>query len=615
MAQVENGQFNGYKLMAPASSFVTVVEPGATDPFKLPPQTVRSLMSYANRQSWGHQVHAQGIVTLHVPGGFLYVKDAGGGFRVKTDQAQVYPSGTRVDLIGFPQIGKQAPQLDNCVIRGGSVGPSVKPIILGAADQLTLSHDSELVRLEGELYNIETGPDGRRNLFVKRDELLIKARLLNSRDSGAPVWRTGSMVRLTGVCSVELEDVTTPRFSMWINSPLEVEVLRPPKEFWSRRLLVGAGVLVGGVVAAMVWLLVLRRQVQLQTAAIRRRESALDERYRDLFENAHDIIFTPDLAGKFSTINRAGELTLGISRQMVRTLNILDCLTAEDRETYQQLLTRHNAGETQGHCELELTVNQHRQVIWEVNTRLDIQDGQPVGIRAIAKDVTQRRQSEDALRRSEQELRCALEARQRIAQDLHDDIIQSIYAVGLGLEDCRKRLKDAAANTEERLKTCLTSLNRIIRNVRSFIGNMDTDAVSNANFMAEMQMMVSTLRHLANTHIDLDIDPVAVARLGPRQVPQILHIAREGLSNSLRHAHSNRIQLSLSTTEGRIRLEIRDNGRGFNVVSVGQQGSGLRNITARAFQLGANLNVESKPGEGTSITLDLAPNESNYGSN
>jgi signal transduction histidine kinase len=161
----------------------------------------------------------------------------------------------------------------------------------------------------------------------------------------------------------------------------------------------------------------------------------------------------------------------------------------------------------------------------------------------------------------------------------------------------------------------MNELNRLIRKVRSFIGHIDSSAVSSSGFVTELQSMLSTLSDQSQSRVDLSVDPLAVARLSSEQVPQLLQIARECISNSLRHSQSSRIQLSLQARNGKIHLEIRDDGAGFDLSSVAQKGNGLRNITSRACQMGAQLNIESRPGSGTCIALDFTPADIPYVSN
>jgi signal transduction histidine kinase len=100
------------------------------------------------------------------------------------------------------------------------------------------------------------------------------------------------------------------------------------------------------------------------------------------------------------------------------------------------------------------------------------------------------------------------------------------------------------------------------------------------------------------------------ARLGAEQAEQLRHIALEAFSNVLRHAHASTVTVRMATTQRRFRLEVRDDGDGFDPDASGGRGrrgraQGLANIRRRAELLGAKLTVESAPGRGTSVSLTM----------
>ena len=96
--------------------------------------------------------------------------------------------------------------------------------------------------------------------------------------------------------------------------------------------------------------------------------------------------------------------------------------------------------------------------------------------------------------------------------------------------------------------------------------------------------------------------------LDARQSMHLLQIAREAMSNSLRHAQARSTVVSLKRQNGRVRLEVRDNGLGFEQGARATRGHGLRNIAARASELGAGSQVLSAPGQGTRVVVEIPTN-------
>jgi signal transduction histidine kinase len=104
----------------------------------------------------------------------------------------------------------------------------------------------------------------------------------------------------------------------------------------------------------------------------------------------------------------------------------------------------------------------------------------------------------------------------------------------------------------------------------------------------------------------LDIDTQAAEALNGRRAAHLVQIAREAMSNSLRHAHAKSTVVSLRKENGCVRLEIRDDGAGFEPGTLANRGHGLRNIAARANEIGARSEIISSPGKGTRILIEIS---------
>jgi signal transduction histidine kinase len=232
--------------------------------------------------------------------------------------------------------------------------------------------------------------------------------------------------------------------------------------------------------------------------------------------------------------------------------------------------------------------------------------------RCRTKQVLQRQTDLEAeMRQGEQQLRRSVEERERIGRDLHDDIIQSIYAVGLGLEDCRRVVRQSPEQAEPRLVTAIATLNNTIRSVRGFIAGLEPKILNGREFKTALKSLALTSGD-GPAQFQIDVDPSAANRLTSTQATQLLHIAKEAMSNSLRHAHVSGLTVSLHPVGTGTRLEIRDDGVGFDPATVGCSGHGLRNMTARAREIGADLQIISSPGQGCRILVTVPhgnPNE------
>ena len=137
-----------------------------------------------------------------------------------------------------------------------------------------------------------------------------------------------------------------------------------------------------------------------------------EERYRDLFENANDVVFTCDLQGRLTSFNKAGELLTGYARDEVLRKGALETYQKDFTKIVQQLLESKLEGKSKTQYELVLETREQKRLVLEVSTRLIYKLGQPVGVQAIARDVTERKRVEEERNR----LHKQLEAEQQLFQ-------------------------------------------------------------------------------------------------------------------------------------------------------------------------------------------------------
>jgi PAS domain S-box-containing protein len=392
-------------------------------------------------------------------------------------------------------------------------------------------------------------------------------------------------------------------FSCWIAQagagPTDPSVTpQLDKLFWALFLMVAC------VPIGIIWAGLIRRNVRKQTETIRVREEALAEHYRELFENAHDIIFTHDQDGKLTSLNKAGEEILGYTREEASKISFDNLIAPGQQASFRALLQQLKDGLPGAHCEVEMRAKDGRRVVLRVNLRMQQGSGRP-RVQGIAWDITERKRAEEALQESEQRLRRSLEERVQLGRDLHDGIIQSIYAIGLGLQECRNLLKKDPALAEARLTRAIADSNAVIRDVRNFIVGLEPEALKGPGFRSALQSLVSTLNVGESAQFLFDIDPDAADLLNARQAAHLLQIAREAMSNSLRHARAKTTSVSLKKQNDCVQLEVSDNGIGFEKQAGAGKGHGLRNIVARAAELLARNEIISTPGQGTRIWVEI----------
>ncbi len=227
---------------------------------------------------------------------------------------------------------------------------------------------------------------------------------------------------------------------------------------------------------------------------------------------------------------------------------------------------------------------------------------------ALQSEIEERRRVEEALRRSEEAVRRSAELKTRLARDLHDGVIQSLFAAGLGVEVAADSIRADPEAAERRLKAAMASLNRTIREVRSFITGLEPEERDRLPFAFTLQALIDTLCALHPGRIELMLQRDAAPLLSSAEELHALQIVREGISNSIRHGGAGSIQVKVETDGAKRILSITDDGRGFDPVEASARLGGLSNMAARAREIGATFSVDTAPGRSTRLTLVLAAN-------
>jgi signal transduction histidine kinase len=209
----------------------------------------------------------------------------------------------------------------------------------------------------------------------------------------------------------------------------------------------------------------------------------------------------------------------------------------------------------------------------------------------------------DSARLHEQVRRLAVfDERDRISRDLHDSIIQSIYAVTLSLDDVPDLVEESPSEARERVDAAIDTLHGVIRDIRNFIFGLRPLLLDSGNLLEGLRILSDEIRRNTAINVELKTDldeelPVAV-------VAELLAIAREALANVARHSGAQHAAVGVAVDDGIVRLTVDDDGRGLTLGTVPAGGHhGLGNMRARAEALGGTFTVSSETTGGTRIIV------------
>jgi signal transduction histidine kinase len=196
-----------------------------------------------------------------------------------------------------------------------------------------------------------------------------------------------------------------------------------------------------------------------------------------------------------------------------------------------------------------------------------------------------------------------VDERERISADLHDGIIQNIYAVGLALEDVPDLVREDPDEVERRVERAIESLHLTIRDIRNFIFGLRPELLRGTTLMSGLAAVVEEFRHNSMVDVELHADAIEVEP-DATTTAHLLGVVNEALSNIARHSGASRamVTIAVSRDDG-LRLRIEDNGRGFDVRAVRIVGhQGLGNMRSRMATVGATMELESDA-DGTRIEI------------
>jgi diguanylate cyclase (GGDEF)-like protein len=292
-----DGQMIGARLMSPNISAVKIVEPALEDAFALPVRSIASLARFKSIAELPRRLHVRGSVTLDYPESLICVRDSTHGLCARTAQSTRLAIGEMADLVGFAETGGAAPSLTDAVFRASPGLPDelapLAAVPVTPAQALYGKHDSELVRMEGQLIGRDLAASDT-TLMLASDGFVFAVVLPRSMaGKTSEGWKSGSRLRVTGICSVQIDTQRTAReggvakresFRILLRSPDDVTLLQRPSWWTPTHTLLVLAIALIVTLFVLGRMVVLSRRLKRQTALIRRSE----EQFRHMAQ--HDAL-------------------------------------------------------------------------------------------------------------------------------------------------------------------------------------------------------------------------------------------------------------------------------------------------------------------------------------
>jgi PAS domain S-box-containing protein len=343
----------------------------------------------------------------------------------------------------------------------------------------------------------------------------------------------------------------------------------------------------------------------------KRAEAALresEERYRELFENAKDAIYVHDLAGKYTSLNRAAELLSGYAREEILGRNFAEFIAPEHLGDVRENLCRKLARKGETTYEVEVITKDGQKVPVEVSSRAIYENGVLVSVQGTARNITERKRAQEALQMfSRQLIETQEQERQRIALELHDQIGQVLSVVKMNLTSVQRVCR--APEASPYIKDNMDLVDEALRLVRDLSIDLRPQLLDDLGMVAALRWYLDRYTERTGIGSDFHVElPNKTERFSRDIETACFRIVQEALTNIGRHAQAKHVSIQLDRDKSDLFLTVKDDGIGFDLNFLRTRTPraptlGLLGMQERARAAGGSIEIESAPAKGTEIKL------------
>ena len=193
-----------------------------------------------------------------------------------------------------------------------------------------------------------------------------------------------------------------------------------------------------------------------------------------------------------------------------------------------------------------------------------------------------------------------------MARDLHDSVTQTLFSLSLTAESAATLAESDPAQAREQILTVRRLATEALQEMRSLIFELRPAELDAEGLVPTLRKRVDVLRRVYHKEIDLEVR--GERRLDPKDEKQLFRIVQEALNNALKHSDAETLEVELTMQNGRVVASIRDDGVGFDPEAARRRSGrlGLTSMRERVEELGGELEIRSRPGEGTEVRVEVA---------
>lgn len=334
---------------------------------------------------------------------------------------------------------------------------------------------------------------------------------------------------------------------------------------------------------------------------------ASERRYRQLVDNSPDIVWSMDAEGKFTFLSDSLEVRTGWKPEDLigKPFSVLTDATAagEANAAWMRMMQE---PEKEHRLRLQLPLPSGELAPSEVAMIGRFVDGRFVGAHGSVRDITERERLETDLRRQAGELAAGQE-RAHLARELHDSVTQALFSMGLTMRALELLLGSDPEAARLKLAELRDLQKDALAEMRTLLFELRPQSLEKDGLVQAIRTHTAAVQGRTGLSITVDAEPLE--RL-PIQVEEAFYrITQEAIHNVVKHAAAQNASVRVARSDETLTLDVTDDGAGFEPARVPRGHLGLVGMRQRADQVGAELSIESAPGEGTTIRVVLAAPE------
>jgi PAS domain S-box-containing protein len=349
---------------------------------------------------------------------------------------------------------------------------------------------------------------------------------------------------------------------------------------------------------------VLQREIERRTSTQQTLQQS-EKRYRQIIDNANSLIIEIDTSGNITFINKFAREFFGFKEGEILGRNVVGTILANNEQNLAERnrmlaeITLYPESFQHNERESVLADGKKAWIVWTCQPILD-ENRRLSEILWIGIDSTAKKEAEDLLAHQIKE-RTAMEERNRLARDLHDAVSQTLFSASIIADVLPKLWERNPEEGRKRLEEIRQLTRGALAEMRTLLLELRPVALKDAELADLLKQLGESINGRARIPVKIDIR--GKCELEPDVKTALYRIAQEALNNVAKHSGASQAEVEMDCQDNTVSMSISDNGKGFARENVRAQSLGLGIMNERAKEINAELNVDSREGQGTSITV------------